>query len=88
MITAIIGSVIAGLIIGAVARLLIPGRQDISIVMTIIIGVVSSLIVGLIFGAAFKDNHPWISWIIAVIVAVGAIILYGKVTGKKNQVNA
>lgn len=83
MITAIIGSIIAGLLIGAVARLILPGKQDISILMTIVIGVVSSLIVGLVFGAAFKDNHPWISWIIAVIVAIGAILVYGKITDKK-----
>lgn len=83
MISAIIGSIIAGLIIGAVARLILPGKQDISILMTIAIGVISSLIVGLIFGAAFKDGHPWISWIIAVIVAVGAILVYGKITDKK-----
>ncbi len=83
MISAIIGSVIAGLIIGAVARLILPGKQDISILMTIIIGVVSSLIVGIIFGAAFKNGHPWISWIIAVIVAAGAIVLYGNMTGRK-----
>ncbi|GGB45060.1 hypothetical protein GCM10011492_40200 [Flexivirga endophytica] len=82
MIGAIIGSIIAGLIIGAVARLILPGKQDLSILMTIAIGVVSSLIVGLVLGAVLGD-HPWISWIVSVIVACGAIVLYGKVSGKE-----
>lgn len=82
MISAIIGSLIVGLIIGAVARLILPGKQDLSILMTIAIGVVSSLVVGIVLGAVLGD-HAFISWIVSVIVACGAIVLYGKVTGKE-----
>lgn len=82
MIGAIIGSIIVGLIIGAVARLILPGKQDLSILMTIAIGVVSSLIVGIVLGSVL-GGHPWISWIVSVIVAMGAIVLYGNITGKK-----
>ena len=53
MIGTIIGAVIAGLIIGALGRLLVPGKQNISILVTIVIGIVASLAANLILGAIF-----------------------------------
>ncbi|ARC57922.1 hypothetical protein AS850_12630 [Frondihabitans sp. 762G35] len=42
----IIGLIIVGLIAGAVARLVIPGRQNISIPMTILLGIIGSFVGG------------------------------------------
>ena len=47
MIGAIIGAIVAGLIIGALGRLILPGKQNISILMTIVIG-----------RLARRDVHP------------------------------
>ena len=42
----LIGWIIAGLIVGAFARLLVPGRQSIGIAMTIVLGIVGALVGG------------------------------------------
>jgi uncharacterized membrane protein YeaQ/YmgE (transglycosylase-associated protein family) len=49
--------VIAGLVIGALARLLIPGRQSMSIVATIVLGVIAALIGGLLWEAIFPGQR-------------------------------
>lgn len=49
-------TVISGLIIGALGRLAIPGRDPMSIVMTILIGIGGSLIGGLVGRALFGDG--------------------------------
>jgi uncharacterized membrane protein YeaQ/YmgE (transglycosylase-associated protein family) len=46
MLGLIIGLIVVGLIAGAIARLLIPGRQDIGILMTIALGIVGSFVGG------------------------------------------
>jgi uncharacterized membrane protein YeaQ/YmgE (transglycosylase-associated protein family) len=48
---AIIGFLVAGLIIGALARLVLPGRQRIGLLWTLVLGVVGSLIGGTIANA-------------------------------------
>ena len=44
----IIGALLAGIIIGPLARLVLPGKQNISIGMTILIGAVGALVGGLV----------------------------------------
>ena len=47
MLGLIISLIIIGLIAGALARLIIPGKQDLSIPMTIVIGIIGSFVGGL-----------------------------------------
>jgi len=77
----IIVYVIAGLVIGAVARLLVPGRQEMSVVATIILGVIAAVVGGLLWEAIFPDNDG-VAWIGSIIVAVVLIIVYGMVVGR------
>ena len=44
----ILGLIVVGLIIGALARLIKPGRQRLSILMTLVLGVVGALIGGVV----------------------------------------
>lgn len=71
----VIGALIVGTIIGFLGRLVIPGRQDISVVMTIGIGIVAALIGGFIaqlLGVGETDGIDWIKLIIQVgLAAVG-----------------
>ncbi len=86
MISSIIGAIIVGAIIGALGRLILPGKQNISIVMTIIIGIVASLIGGLILGfTAYNNNNggiPWLSLIVGAILAALGIMAYGRMSNK------
>ena len=46
MLGLIVTMIVVGLIAGALARLIVPGRQDMSIVMTIVLGIVGSFVGG------------------------------------------
>ena len=68
-----IGFLVAGLIIGALARLIKPGKQDLGILATLGLGLVGSLVGGLI-AQAFGTGSIWelnvIGFVLAVIAAV------------------
>ena len=75
---------VAGLVIGAIARLLLPGRQDMSIVATIILGAVAAIIGGLLWEAIFPDNDG-IAWIGSIIVAILLLWLYATFMGSRGR---
>jgi uncharacterized membrane protein YeaQ/YmgE (transglycosylase-associated protein family) len=80
---AIIGFIIFGLVVGAVARLIIPGRQDISLLMTLVLGVLGSLIGGVVANA-LGTGDMWELNILGSIVAfisAAILILIGERTG-------
>jgi len=67
--SAIVAWLITGLVIGAVAHLLVPGRQRIGIVLTVLIGIAGALIGGVITAALLGAGHLIISFIVALVVA-------------------
>lgn len=77
MLGLIISIIVIGLIAGAIARLVVPGRQNISIGMTILLGIVGSFLGGflgyLIFQTDAPDGFLQPSGIIGSII--GAIIV-------------
>jgi uncharacterized membrane protein YeaQ/YmgE (transglycosylase-associated protein family) len=82
----ILGLIVVGLIIGALARLIKPGRQRLSIIMTLVLGVVGAIIGGLI-GHLFNRNTNIfelnvVGFIIAVIAAVLLIGVAEGLSGK------
>jgi uncharacterized membrane protein YeaQ/YmgE (transglycosylase-associated protein family) len=72
---------LAGLVIGMLARLLVPGRQDMSIGMTILIGIVAAVLGGLAWEALFPSNDG-IAWIGSIIVGVVLVYLYTAYVGR------
>ena len=77
----IISAIVVGLIIGALGRLVVPGRQDLSIWVTIAIGIVAALIGAFIAQALGVGNTGGIDWIKLVIqvvlAAIGVSVLAG-----------
>lgn len=73
--------IVAGLVIGAIARLLLPGRQEMSVVATIVLGVIAAVIGGLAWEALFPDNDG-VAWIGSIVVAVVLLWLYVMVAGR------
>ncbi|MGI8589411.1 MAG: GlsB/YeaQ/YmgE family stress response membrane protein [Nakamurella sp.] len=90
MLGLIISLLVIGLIAGALARLIVPGKQNISIPMTIVLGVIGSFVGGflgyLIFGKDAGDGFFQTSGIIgSVIGAVIVLVLYLKFGSKSRS---
>lgn len=69
-----IGFLVAGLIIGALARLIVPGKQDLGILATLALGLVGSLIGGLI-AQFFGTGDIWELNVLGFVLAVLAAVL-------------
>ena len=91
LIGTIISWAVFGLVVGAIARFLYPGRQPMSILMTMVLGVVGSLLGGLVswmFGfdpeeGAFQ-GAGWIMSILGAIIVVW-IGLYSSSRGGRRE---
>ena len=82
----IIWTIIIGLIIGALGRLVVPGRQNIGILTTIVIGIIAAFIGYLIsvpLGVAHTSGVNWIEHIIQVIVAAIGVALVAGIGGRR-----
>ncbi len=88
MLGLIISAIVVGLIAGALARLIVPGKQDMSIPMTILLGIVGSFIGGflgyLIFhkdaGGGFLQPAGIIGSVIGAIIA---LLIWTRVGGRR-----
>ncbi|HEX8760558.1 MAG TPA: GlsB/YeaQ/YmgE family stress response membrane protein [Pseudonocardiaceae bacterium] len=80
-VTGIITALVIGLIIGALARLVLPGKQDIPIWLTILIGAIGAILGTLLaqnLGVAVTPGIDWIEIVPQVaIAAVGVAIVSG-----------
>ena len=85
----IIGLIIFGAVIGALARLVLPGKQNISMLVTIVLGVLGALAGYYIWGAiggTQTGGIDWIRWIISIIVAAVLVSLYVGMSGRSRRV--
>jgi uncharacterized membrane protein YeaQ/YmgE (transglycosylase-associated protein family) len=80
MIWFIIALVVGGLIVGALGRLLHPGRDPMSIPMTIGLGVLAMLVAGLVVRPLLGFGGGFIT---AVIIAVLLVWLYSRYAGDR-----
>jgi uncharacterized membrane protein YeaQ/YmgE (transglycosylase-associated protein family) len=79
MIGDLLWGLIGGGIIGALGRLVLPGRQNISIIWTILLGMVAGALAGLIsdwIGVRHTAGVDWIRHILQVAIAAGVIWLF------------
>ena len=85
----IIGIIIVGAIVGALARLFMKGEQPIGVLVTIILGAlgawIGTWIAGLL-GVADTKGIDWIRWIISILVAIGFISVYLGIQGRSKRV--
>ncbi|SDD38356.1 Uncharacterized membrane protein YeaQ/YmgE, transglycosylase-associated protein family [Geodermatophilus telluris] len=83
-----IGFLVAGLVIGALARLIVPGKQHLGILATLALGLVGSLIGGLIaqfFGTGSIWELNVLGFVLAVVAAVLLIGVAESVAGRGNR---
>ena len=83
-----IGFIVAGLVIGALARLVKPGKQNLGILATLLLGLVGSVIGGLL-ASVLGTVDIWelnvLGFVFAVIAAVLLIGVAETMSGKKTN---
>ena len=80
-----IGFLVAGLIIGALARLIKPGKQNLSLLATLGLGLVGSIIGGVVANALGTGGVFELNILGSVVAVVAAVLLVGTaeaVTGR------
>lgn len=92
MLGLIVTVLVVGLVAGALARLLVPGRQDLSIPMTILLGVIGSFVGGflgyLIFGQDATDGFVQPAGIIGSVLGAILVLLVWTRLGARNSVHS
>jgi uncharacterized membrane protein YeaQ/YmgE (transglycosylase-associated protein family) len=85
-VSGIITAIIIGLIIGALGRLVVPGKQNIPIWLTILIGIVAALI-GTFIASALGVNDTngidWIELLIQVVLAAAGVAAVAGYYGRR-----
>jgi uncharacterized membrane protein YeaQ/YmgE (transglycosylase-associated protein family) len=85
MIWSILGWILFGLIVGAIARLLVPGRDPMGWIATIVLGVIGSLVGGGIGYAIWGGPYAPGGWILAILGGVITLLVYNWATRKRSS---
>ena len=79
-------TIVLGLVIGLVAKLLHPGRENMGIIMTILLGIAGSFLAGVIGQSiGWYQAGQGAGFIASVIVAIIILVIYGKIKGKTSS---
>jgi uncharacterized membrane protein YeaQ/YmgE (transglycosylase-associated protein family) len=85
----VLSALILGLILGPLARLIVPGRQEISLVMTVLIGAAGALVGAVVVGSVSdRSGFNALALLTGVLAAVVLVVLYGLVFGRKGRASS
>lgn len=85
-VSGIISAIVIGIVIGFLGRLILPGRQNISWWLTILVGIVAALlgtVLARLFGVADTSGIDWIELILQVGLAVLGVALVAGALGRR-----
>lgn len=89
MIGTIIGAIVVGLIVGALARLILPGKQNIGMIVTILLGAVGSFLgTWISYKLGYSNQNGGfkiIPFLVGIIVATVLIGAYAGITGRRSS---
>jgi uncharacterized membrane protein YeaQ/YmgE (transglycosylase-associated protein family) len=87
MIATILSALVVGIIVGALARLILPGKQNIGVIMTILLGAIGAFLGSwLTHALGFSDSTSvWqpIPFLVGIVVAIVLIAIYVGITGRR-----
>ena len=87
----IIGTIIFGAVIGVLARLVLPGRQKVSVLVTVVIGIIGALLgywLAGVLGVNDTKGIDWIRWVISVAVAAVLVVGYERFSASRGGARA
>jgi uncharacterized membrane protein YeaQ/YmgE (transglycosylase-associated protein family) len=83
----ILGWIVLGLLAGAIAKALLPGKQAGGWIATLILGVVGALLGGwlgsLLFDAPLEDFFSLQTWILAIVGSIIVLLIWGAITKRR-----
>ncbi|MCJ1709085.1 GlsB/YeaQ/YmgE family stress response membrane protein [Microbacterium sp. VKM Ac-2923] len=81
------GFLLLGLIAGAIAKLILPGKQGGGWIITLVLGVVGALLGGflggLLFNAPLQDFFSIQTWLLAIGGSIIVLLIYGLIVGRR-----
>jgi uncharacterized membrane protein YeaQ/YmgE (transglycosylase-associated protein family) len=83
-VSSLLSWMVCGLIVGLIARLLVPGRQNMSLLLTMVLGIVGAVVGGFLYslvrGAPAEpfslSGNAWHGWVVAVLGAAAVLWAY------------
>jgi uncharacterized membrane protein YeaQ/YmgE (transglycosylase-associated protein family) len=85
----ILAFLILGLIAGAIAKAIMPGRQGGGILITMLLGVVGALLGGwigsAIFGVGLQEFWSIQTWLVAIVGSIVVLAIYGMVARRRHH---
>lgn len=85
-ISGVISAIVIGIIIGVLGRLVLPGRQHIGILWTILVGIAAAFLGTAIaagLGVADSKDIDWIEWLIQIGLAVVGVAALERVKSRR-----
>jgi uncharacterized membrane protein YeaQ/YmgE (transglycosylase-associated protein family) len=83
-VASILGYVLVGIVVGVLARFLVPGRDSMGWLGTIVLGILGAVIGGWAAGALFEDTTG-VDWIASIVAAVLLVLLWRAVSGNRTS---
>lgn len=84
-----IAFLVLGLIAGAIAKAILPGRQGGGWIATLLLGVVGAMLGGwlgsLLFGANLEEFWSLESWLLAIGGSIVVLLIYGLIVGGRRK---
>lgn len=92
--TSIVGWIVCGLIVGLLARFLIPGQQQMGLIQTSILGIVGAFVGGYLYSlwqgepaATFSlTGNNWYGWVVAILGAMLVVWLWTMATARRTRI--
>ena len=83
-ISTLVSWIVCGLIVGLIARLLVPGRQNMGLLLTMVLGIVGAIVGGFLYSAVqgapsepfSLEGNAWQGWVVSILGAVLVLWIY------------
>jgi len=82
-------TIVIGFIAGLIARAVVPGKQDLGLVATLVLGLIGSVVGNLVFSLVKGDGFEFDlgGWWASILGAILVLAIYVMATGSRRRVN-
>ncbi len=82
----IVWTIIVGFLVGVVAKLLLPGKENMGFFMTVLLGIAGAFTAGVVGQAlGWYEAGEGAGFIASVVFAIVLLVIYGRIKGKRSS---